>query len=112
MNIEGIHLTRVGGGAMLAEPSRSLDLGDTAPVMEAILARLQAEKAQRLYYDLAEVPVIDTVHYAWLEGLARACRAINVRMIVIHMQPTAAFGLAAFLKDKPSFETALDMEAG
>lgn len=110
MNVGGIHLTRVGGGAMLAEPTRALDLGDTAPVMEAMLARLQAERAHCLYYDLAEVPVIDTVHYAWLDGLARACRAINVRMVCIHMQPTAAFGLAAILKDKPSFETALDME--
>ncbi|MEO1766572.1 STAS domain-containing protein [Thiobacter aerophilum] len=111
MNLGGIHLTRVGGGAMLAEPSRALDLSDTAFVLEAILAQLHKHRADRLYYDLADVPVIDTVHYAWLESLARACRAINVRMICIHMQPTAAFGLATFLQDPPSFDTALDMEA-
>lgn len=111
MNVGGIHLTRVGGGAMLAEPSRALDLSDTGPVLERLLAELQAHKAERLYYDLADVPVIDRLHHAWLESLARACRAINVRMICIHMQPTAAFGLATFLEAKPSYDTALDMEA-
>ncbi|MCL6556678.1 MAG: hypothetical protein K6T56_09985 [Burkholderiales bacterium] len=112
MNVGGIHLTRVGGGAMLAEPTRALDLSDTAPVMEAILSELQANKANCLYYDLAEVPVIDRVHFAWLDALGRACRAINVRMVCIHMQPTAAFGLATLIQDKPSFHTALDMESG
>lgn len=112
MNVGGIHLTRVGGGAMLAEPTRAFDLGDTVAAMEAILRELQAHKATRLYYDLSEVPVIDTVHYAWLNGLARACRAINVTMVCVHMQPTAAFGLAAFLTEPPAFATALDLETG
>ena len=109
MNIAGVHLTRIGGGEMLLEPTRALDIGNAAEVMENILARLQREKASRLFYDLAELPVIDEAYYAWMDGLARACRAINVRMTCIHMQPTAAFGLATFLKAKPTFDTALDM---
>jgi rsbT antagonist protein RsbS len=111
MNIGGVHLTRIGSGDMLLEPTRALDIGNGSPLLEAILGRLQREKSARLYYDLAELPVIDEAYYAWLEGLARACRAINVQMTCIHMQPTAAFGLASFLKDKPAFVTALDMEA-
>jgi rsbT antagonist protein RsbS len=111
MNVHGVHLTRIGGGDMLLEPTRALDIGNAGAVMESILAHLQREKSARLYYDLAELAVIDEAHYAWLEGLARACRAINVRMVCIHMQPTAAFGLATFLKDKPSFDTALEMQS-
>lgn len=111
MNVCGVHLTRIGSGDMLLEPSRALDIGNTGPAMESILTHLQRERSARLYYDLAEQAVIDEAHYAWLEGLARACRAINVQMVCIHMQPTAAFGLATFLKDKPSFDTALEMES-
>lgn len=111
MNIAGVHLTRIGSGEMLLEPTRALDIGNAGTVMERILERLQREKSTRLYYDLAELPVIDEAYYAWMEGLARACRAINVRMTCIHMQPTAAFGLATFLKAKPTFDTALDMES-
>lgn len=110
MNIAGTHLTRIGSGDMLLEPTRSLDIGNAGQVLESILERLQREKSSRLYYDLSELPVIDEAYYHWLESLARACRAINVRMTCIHMQPTAAFGLATFLRDKPSFDTAIEME--
>jgi len=41
--------------------------------------------------------------------LARACRAFNVNMICIHMQPTAAFALAHHMREAPAFETALDV---
>jgi rsbT antagonist protein RsbS len=111
MKIPGIHLTRIGSGDMLLEPTRGLDIGNGAETLENILVRLQREKSARLYYDLADLPVIDEVYYAWLESLGRACGAINVRMTCIHMQPTAAFGLASFLRDNPSFDTALDIES-
>ncbi len=110
MNIGGVHLTRIGSGDMLLEPTRALDISDAGPLLDDILACLQREKSRRLYYDLAELAVIDAAYLAWLESLARACRAINVRMICIHMQPTAAFGLASLLHGSPSFETALDMQ--
>ena len=111
MNSGAVHLTRIGSGDMLLEPTRALDIGHAAPLLESILARLQREKSSCLYYDLAELAVIDAAYFAWLESLSRACRAINVRIVCIHMQPTAAFALATFLRDDPGFETALDMEA-
>lgn len=111
MKIAGIHLTRIGSGDMLLEPTRGLDIGNVWETLQDTLACLQREKSSRLYYDLAELPVIDEAYYAWLESLARACLAINVRMACIHMQPTAAFGLASFLKADPPFETALDIES-
>ena len=111
MNIGGVHLTRIGSDDMLLEPTRALDISDAGTLLENILECLQREKSLRLYYDLAEMPVIDPAYFAWLENLSRACRAINVRIICIHMQPTAAFGLATFLHAAPSFETALDMQS-
>lgn len=111
MNIGGVHLTRIGSGDMLLEPTRALDIGNTAPLLDGILACLQRERSQRMYYDLAEMAVIDAAYLAWLESLSRACRAINVRIICIHMQPTAAFGLATLLSEPHSFETALDMQS-
>ena len=110
MNIGGVHLTRIGSGDMLLEPTRALDISDAGPLLDSILGCLQRERARRLYYDLAELAVIDAAYLAWLESFARACRAINVRVICIHMQPTAAFGLACLLREPPSFETALDMQ--
>ncbi len=111
MNIGGVHLTRIGSGDMLLEPTRALDISDAGALLDSILACLQRERSLRLYYDLAELAVIDAAYFAWLEALARACGAINVRMVCIHMQPTAAFGLASLLRDSPAFETALDMQS-
>jgi rsbT antagonist protein RsbS len=109
MNIAGIHLTLIGLADMLLEPGRSLDISAQDDLLVDIIGRLQEAKAERLYYDLVEVPVIDPIYYHWLDALARACRSINVRMICIHMQPTAAFALAHHLKDMPIFETAHDV---
>lgn len=109
MNIAGVHLTLIGIADMLMEPGRSLDISARDDLLVDIIGRLQEAKAERLYYDLAEVQVIDPAYYHWLDALARACRSINVRMICIHMQPTAAFALAHQLNDMPLFETAHDV---
>lgn len=110
MNVHGIHLTRLNDRAWLAEPSRAFDLSQSALVMEALLDELSRHRAHRLFYDLAELPVIDEAYYAWLDALARACQAMNVRMTCVHMQPAAAFALAGFVDRPPAFETALEME--
>ena len=107
--IPGLHLTRIGREAFLLEPSRSLNIRDEARLVEHIAGKLQQAKASCLYYDLAELALIDPVYYAWLSALARTMAAINVRMICIHMQPTAAFSLSGFIAGKPAFETALDI---
>jgi rsbT antagonist protein RsbS len=105
----GYHLTPIGGGNFLLEPSRSLDISQQDRLVIEVINRLQQARSQRLYYDLAELPVIEQVYYGWLDRLARACSAINIRMVCIHMQPTAAFGLAHIIVEAPVFETALDV---
>lgn len=109
MSIPGIHLTAIGSGDFLLEPTRSLDIGNQYELLEGVIHRMQRTKTQRLYYDLAELSVIDPVYYDWLNALARACQAVNVQMICIHMQPTAAFALSHFIKEDPCFRTALDV---
>ena len=110
MHIAGAHLTPIGDGDFLLEPTRGLDIANCDVLIEAILGLVQLGKGQRLYYDLAELALIDPVYYQWLSRLARACRAINVSMVCIHMQPTAAFGLSQFLHEGPPFVCALDVE--
>lgn len=109
MSIPGIHLTAIGSGDFLLEPTRSLDIGNQYELIEGVILRMQHTKTQRLYYDLAELSIIDPVYYAWLNALARACQAVNVQMVCIHMQPTAAFALSHFIKEEPCFSTALDV---
>lgn len=107
--IAGLHLTRIGKESFLLEPSQGLNIGDEERLLEQIADVLQQGKATCLYYDLAGQKLIDPVYYSWLEALARTLAAINVRMVCIHMQPTAAFALSVFIQGKPSFETALDI---
>ncbi len=109
MLILGLHLTRIGSGDFLLEPTRSLNIHDRDALIEAIAAHLLQARASHLYYDLSEVALIDPVYYAWLDTLARTVQTINVSMVCIHMQPTAAFGLAQFLEGIPAFETSLDI---
>ena len=110
MSIPGLHLTQIGRGDFLLDPSRSLNIRNSGQLIADITARLLQARAVRLYYDLSDQSLIDPVYYAWLDMLARALQAINVRMICIQMQPTAAFALSSFLQEKPVFETALDID--
>lgn len=109
MSLSGVHLTAIGSGDFLLEPGRSLDISNQGELIEGIIYRLQRGKTHCLYYDLAELAVIDPVYYGWLNALARACQTINVHMVCIHMQPTAAFALSHFIKEAPCFATALDV---
>ncbi len=110
MASEGFHLTPIGGGRALLEPTLGLDIGQAAHLIEDILRRLQEGGICRLYYDLSNFPVIDQGYFAWLNGLAGACKITNVRMICINMQPTAAFALASLANLSPQFDSALDVE--
>lgn len=107
MAISGIHLTHIGHGNFLLEPLRSINIQNGAQMMQEVIALLQPAKAVRLYYDLHGLPVIDPVYYDWLDKLARICLTVNIQMICINMQPTAAFTLSSFLTDTPAFSTAL-----
>lgn len=110
MSVSGLHLTSIGHGALLLEPSLSLDIGSSGAALEEIVRRLQRVAATHLYYDLAELAIIEPLYYNWLNALGRACRTINVRMVCVHMQPTAAFALSRYMTHMPMFETALDVE--
>ena len=107
MTIPGLHLTRIGSGDFLLEPSKSLNIRDQDRLIESITARLLKERASRLYYDLSGLPLIDPLYYAWLDTLARSAQTVNVKMICVNMQPTAAFALSKFMNKRPAFETAL-----
>lgn len=109
MAIPGLHLTRIGKGNYLLEPLRSLNIRDQASLVRDVVAQVQNGNGERLYFDLHDLPVIDPVYYDWLDKLARTCQAVNIRMICINMQPTAAFALSKFLTTKPAFEVALDV---
>jgi|OpeIllAssembly_1097287.scaffolds.fasta_scaffold60113_2 rsbT antagonist protein RsbS len=109
MNLQGIHLTPIGAGDLLLEPSESLD-PSRDDQLETLVAALQRHQARRLIYDLKNVRLIDTVYFRWLTGLQAICQIAGVRMIVIHMQPTAAFALSQLIRDRPRFECALDIE--
>jgi rsbT antagonist protein RsbS len=109
MTIPGVHLTQIGGGDFLLEPSKSLNIRDQVRLIESITARLIQAHASRLYYELSGLALIDPLYYAWLDTLARSAQAINVKMICINMQPTAAFALSKFIHKMPAFETAFSI---
>ena len=106
----GLHLTPIGGGRLLLEPGPSLDVGQQAELVEHVLACLQRNGGARLYYDLGNLPLIDAAYYGWLDALARACNTLNVRLVCVRMQPTAAYALAHHLKGPPPFDTALGVD--
>lgn len=107
-----MHLTSIGKHELLLEPGEALDPNVADEYLEPIVLRLQQTSTRCLYYDLQALPLIDPLYYAWLNRLARTCHVIGVRMVVVHMRPTAAFGLSSFLKENPPFETALDVDLG
>lgn len=108
---EDFRLTLLPPEAALLEPGPGIDPGRPAASIEAIVRRLQEAGAQTLYYDLAEVVVIDATYLAYLNHLARACSSVGARMICIHIRPETAFGLAALLASHPrEFETAHGIE--
>jgi len=107
--LSGIHLTRIGGSDFLLEPLRGLNISDNNKLIDGIVDRLLRARASRLYYDLSVQSIIDPVYYKWLNQLARTVAAINVKMVCVHMRPTAAYALVQFEREPPVFETALDI---
>ena len=110
MSISGVHLTRIGHGDYLLDPLKSLNIRDRDRLIEEITVYLLQMRAVRLFYDLSELALIDPLYYSWLEALARAAHTVNVKMICVRMQPTAAFALSKFLQETPSFQTALEID--
>ena len=109
MTALSFHLTKIGSGDFLLEPAKSLNIREQSGHIENITARLLQTRASRLYYDLSGLALIDPLYYSWLDALARAAQTVNVKMICINMQPTAACALSRFLHQRPVFETALNI---
>lgn len=109
MSIPGLHLTQIGSGDFLLDPSKSLNIRDRDRLIESVTAYLLQARAVRLYYDLSDLALIDPLYYSWLDALARAILVVNVQMICVGMQPTAAFALSQFLQEKPVFQTAIEI---
>ncbi len=109
MSIPGLHLTQIGKDDFLLEPTRGLNVSDHDKLIESIIERLLGARATRLYYDLSKQAIIDPLYFNWLNKLARTALTINVKMVCVQMQPTAAFALVQFPHETPAFETALDI---
>lgn len=109
MTALSLHLTKIGSGDFLLEPAKSLNIREQSIHIEHITDRLLQARASRLFYDLSGIALIDPLYYSWLDALARATQIVNVKMICINMQPTAAFALSKFLHKKPIFETAMNI---
>jgi anti-anti-sigma regulatory factor len=108
--IPGMHLTSIGNGDVLLEPSESLDPGQRDGPIEALLGYLQGCGARRLIYDLKNVALIDSVYYDWLKALHAICQIAGIQFVVIAMRPVAAYALAGRLSEDPPFQCALDVQ--
>lgn len=109
MSISGLHMTQIGRDEFLLEPSRGLNVRDFDKIVDAIVERLLSARASHLFYDLSAQAIIDPVYYDWLDKLARTVMTINVKMVCVHMQPTAAFSLVQFVHGVPAFDTASEI---
>lgn len=109
MMIPGMHLTAIGQGCVLLEPTDGFDPGDPDAYLIPLGESLQRIRARRLLYDLKDVPVIDDLYFAWLTSLAAMCRITGIGMVVVSMRPAAAYALALTMKAPPPFECALDV---
>ena len=106
----GMHLTAIGDGNMLLEPTDGLDPGSPDDYIVELMEILQKEEAHTLMYDLEQVPLIDQVYFSWLVYLNKLCRLANVELIMVNIKTTAAFSLAISMKQPPPFKCSLDVD--
>lgn len=108
--IQGMHLTPIGGGHVLLEPGAGLDPSDPDAYLVGVLEVLQAHHAERLIYDLKNVPLLDAIYYRWLMALHAACRISGIQLVTVNMQPEAAYALSQLITAPPPFLCALDVD--
>ena len=109
--MKGMHLTAIGHGKVLLEPTEGLDPGDPDAYLLDLAEHLKTLHAGKLLYDLGSVPVIDGVYYEWLLKLNAMCTISGVELVAVNMNPAAAFALANTLKENPPFACALDVDS-
>lgn len=95
-----MHVTPIGGHAVLVEPSDALDPTAADQYIEVLGRTLLRLGARTLFYDLTHVVLVDAVYYAWLLALYRSCHMLGVELVSLHMRPVTAFALARII-DQP-----------
>jgi rsbT antagonist protein RsbS len=110
MQLRGMHLTSLGGGSVLLEPSEALDPGVPDELAVPLADAMQQMRARQLLYDLKSQSVIDGLYYAWLCRVAAICRISGVEMVAVNMRPAAAYALAVLMEGPPPFRCALDVD--
>lgn len=107
--VQGMHLTPIGDGNVLLEPTDGLDPGEPDTYLVPLTGTLQQMRARRLLYDLKNVPVVDNLYYTWLVTVAVMCRISGIDMVAVNIRPATAYALALTMKDNPPFGCALDV---
>lgn len=105
-----MHLTSLGGGIVLLEPTEALDPAQPDELAVALAAALQQMRARQLFYDLKSLAVVDDLYYAWLRRVSAICGISGVEMVAVNIRPTAAFALAVIMEVAPTFRCALDVD--
>lgn len=103
------HLTPLGRADMLLEPGEGLDPTAVDALTHELSQILGRNHVQRLFYDVKQVAVIDRIYYDWLVRLWQMCQLYQVELIVVQMQPGAAFALGGLLVGTPPFRCIRDM---
>ena len=110
MQTQGMHLTSLGGGAVLLEPAESLDPSQADELVGPLAETLQQMRARQLLYDLKSLAIIDGLYYAWLRRVSAICRISGVELVVVNIRPAAAYALAVMMEEAPPFRCALDVD--
>lgn len=109
--VKGMHLTPIGGGKLLLEPGEALDPAHADDYLEGLAEALGELGAKLLIYDLKSVPLVDALYYDWLQRLHALSAISGVEMVVVNMQPAAAYALALAMGGDPPFRCALDVDS-
>lgn len=110
MQLQGMHLTSLGGGIVLLEPTEALDPAQPDELVVPLAAAMQQMRARQLFYDLKSLAVIDSLYYSWLRRASAVCSISGVDMVAVNIRPTAAYALAVLMQDAPTFRCALDVD--
>jgi rsbT antagonist protein RsbS len=109
-HVQGMHLTPLGDGHILLEPSLGLDISSPEDHIAQLMDVLQRKQATCLIYDMSSISIIDDVYYAWLKRISSLCHLGGQNMVVVNVQPTAAFSLSTLLDECPPFDCAIDVD--
>ncbi|MCG5547772.1 STAS domain-containing protein [Halorhodospira halochloris] len=101
----GFRITSLADKSALFEPGHGVNISAPESLIDEVLAELQRLGAKKIYFDLAEVEIIDSAYLSFLNRLTRACRCVGVEMVCIHMQPITACALAKIDSARVEFST-------